>query len=853
MAKKTTSKTNNSASRTADRGKSKSTAAKKTARQPEKNVPQQTDGKKNDNHPLVPWILALIALLIIISFFINDNAVFGNYVTPALRGVFGGTVFALPVYLLLIALFWNRDRKNSYSATKYALCVANWIFLSIVVQMLTTTPEQRAFWQDASTNFLYVFYSNGEQLIGAGALGGTIGTAFESFLGYWACIILSIPLTVISFIFLCGTTPIRMIRKIAAFFGELRLPSDPDEDGQPENDEPPAPVKPATRQKPAKKEGKPPVSVDVDIDGPVMTEPKPESRVDVPIPEEERPFDYRKIFSEEKPAPAVIRESGDYEKEAELDIVPDDAQSDAAEDKPVAEHSPVNSGSTDTPPYVFPPITLLTEGGSDSFGATPSDITRTSEKLVETLASFGVRTRIINTSCGPSVTRYELQPESGVKVKAIANLADDIALHLAATSIRMECPIPGKSAVGIELPNKNVSTVRLRDLIANHVFRDSKEKLLVCLGVDVGGNPIYLNIAKMPHLLVAGATGMGKSVCINSMIVSLLYRARPDEVKLILIDPKKIEFSDYNGIPHLLVPVVTEPKKAAGTLNWAVNEMEKRFSLFAQVGARELAEYNDIIKDDPERESIPSVVIIIDELADLMMTAPDEVETSICRLAQKARAAGMHLIIGTQRPSVDVITGLIKANVPSRIACTVASQVDSRTILDMAGAEKLMGRGDMLYSPVGSLKPIRVQGAFVDGKNEVTAVCQFIKDAAGASYNEEVMSMIEQEAMMCGEKHSKRSRDDGGAADIPDKDDPMLLEAIEVAFESGTVSTSLLQRRLSLGYSRAARIVDTLERRGIVGSFDPATKKRSVLISKEQLLEMKLNAADKEREDESEH
>ena len=583
-----------------------------------------------------------------------------------------------------------------------------------------------------------------------------------------------------------------------------------------------------------------------------MTEPKPESRVDVPIPEEERPFDYRKIFSEEKPAPAVIRESGDYEKEAELDIVPDNAQSDAAEDKPVTEHSPVNSGSTDTPPYVFPPITLLTEGGSDSFGATPADITRTSEKLVETLASFGVRTRIINTSCGPSVTRYELQPESGVKVKAIANLADDIALHLAATSIRMECPIPGKSAVGIELPNKNVSTVRLRDLIANHVFRDSKEKLLVCLGVDVGGNPIYLNIAKMPHLLVAGATGMGKSVCINSMIVSLLYRARPDEVKLILIDPKKIEFSDYNGIPHLLVPVVTEPKKAAGTLNWAVNEMEKRFSLFAQVGARELAEYNDIIKDDPERESIPSVVIIIDELADLMMTAPDEVETSICRLAQKARAAGMHLIIGTQRPSVDVITGLIKANVPSRIACTVASQVDSRTILDMAGAEKLMGRGDMLYSPVGSLKPIRVQGAFVDGKNEVTAVCQFIKDAAGASYNEEVMSMIEQEAMMCGEKHSKRSRDDGGAADTSDKDDPMLLEAIEVAFESGTVSTSLLQRRLSLGYSRAARIVDTLERRGIVGSFDPATKKRSVLISKEQLLEMKLNAADKEREDESE-
>ena len=365
------------------------------------------------------------------------------------------------------------------------------------------------------------------------------------------------------------------------------------------------------------------------------------------------------------------------------------------------------------------------------------------------------------------------------------------------------------------------------------------------LGVDIGGNPVYLNIAKMPHLLVAGATGMGKSVCINSMIVSLLYHAKPDEVKLILIDPKKIEFSDYNGIPHLLVPVVTEPKKAAGTLNVAVNEMEKRFSLFAEVGARELSEYNDAIRSDPEREQLPSIVIIIDELADLMMTAPDEVETSICRIAQKARAAGIHLIIGTQRPSVDVITGLIKANVPSRIACTVASQIDSRTILDMAGAEKLMGRGDMLYAPVGSMKPLRVQGAFVDGKNEVTAVCDFVRKAAGtSSYSEEVMHMIEQEAMLCGEKHSRRGREDAGPDTGAEKDDPMLMQAIEVAFECGTVSTSLLQRRLSLGYSRAARIVDILERRGIVGSFDAATKKRALLLTKEQFLEMKLNASD---------
>jgi len=334
---------------------------------------------------------------------------------------------------------------------------------------------------------------------------------------------------------------------------------------------------------------------------------------------------------------------------------------------------------------------------------------------------------------------------------------------------------------------------------------------------------------------------MGKSVCINSIIISLLYRAHPDEVKLILIDPKRIELTDYNGIPHLMVPVINEPKKAAGTLNWACIEMEKRYSLIQEVGVRNLAEYNATVINDPEREQIPYVVIVIDELADLMMTAPDDVETSICRLAQKARAAGMHLIIGTQRPSVDVITGLIKANVPSRIAFTVASQVDSRTILDMAGAEKLMGRGDMLYYPVGAMKPMRVQGAYVDGKTEVTAITQFIKDAAGVEYDEDVMNMIEQEAKLCGVKSSKRGQAQDDDSD-DEKDDPMIISALEVAFETGNVSTSLLQRRLSLGYARAARIVDKLERRSYIGQFDASTKKRQILISKEEFLELKLNA-----------
>ena len=805
---------------------------------------------------VAPFVLGLLAVLIILSFFIEDTGFFGSAVRPVLRGLFGGGVFIIPFYLLIIAVFWKRDHTNKYSASKYALCFANWVFVSILIQMLTATPDQRAFWQPEGTNFAKVFYANGQSLIGAGVIGGTVGTAFESFIGYWASVILSAPLALISFLFVCGTTPGRMIKRIVNLFRDLRLPSDID---GPEDEAvalAPRKSERPVKEKSSRESAKANKPVDIPIDTPAP-EKAPPSRVDVPIPEEDRPFDYKQIFAEDKPSeaqpsPARIEHSdADLREEAELDLRADDLR----QDRPAPpEHEHIEPSADSAPPYVFPPLSLLTEGTSDVVGATPADIKRTSEKLVETLASFGVRTKIINTSCGPSVTRYELQPESGVKVKAIANLADDIALHLAATSIRMECPIPGKSAVGIELPNKTVTTVRLHDLIANSVFRDSKEKLLVCLGVDIGGNPVYLNIAKMPHLLVAGATGMGKSVCINSMIISLLYHAKPDEVKLILIDPKKIEFSDYNGIPHLLVPVVTEPKKAAGTLNVAVREMENRFSLFADVGARELNEYNEAIRNDPEREQLPSIVIIIDELADLMMTAPDEVETSICRIAQKARAAGIHLIIGTQRPSVDVITGLIKANVPSRIACTVASQIDSRTILDMAGAEKLMGRGDMLYAPVGSMKPLRVQGAFVDGKTEVTAVCKFVRDAVGTSvnYNEEVIQMIEQEAMLCGEKHTKRSREDIGADTGAEKDDPMLMQAIEVAFECGTVSTSLLQRRLSLGYSRAARIVDILERRGIVGSFDAATKKRALLLTKEQFLEMKLNASDKQKEKDGE-
>ena len=487
---------------------------------------------------------------------------------------------------------------------------------------------------------------------------------------------------------------------------------------------------------------------------------------------------------------------------------------------------------------------LTADTGNGMGGPSGAEVERTSRKLEEVLASFNVKAKVINSTYGPTVTRYELQPETGVRVKAISNLADDIALHLAATAVRIE-NIPGKAAVGVEIPNKATSTVRLRGLIDNALFRDNKSRLFCSLGEDVAGSPVYLDIAKMPHLLVAGATGQGKSVCINSLIISLLYRNHPNDVKLILIDPKTVEFSDYKDIPHLLVPVINDPKNAAGTLNWACSEMEKRYRLIQEVGARDLMGYNNAVANDPERELMPQIVIFIDEFADLMMTAPDDVETSVCRLAQKARAAGIHLVIGTQRPSVDVITGLIKANIPSRIALTTTSAVDSRTILDMTGAEKLLGKGDMLYYPVGAMKPIRVQGAFVDGKGEVAAVTQFIKEAAQAQYDDAIMQQIEQEAKLCGMKGKKGAAAAAEADDGDDKTDPMFMDAIEVAIESGTVSTSLLQRRLSLGYARAARIIDKMERRGYIGEFDAATKKRNILITREQFAELKLNGETK--------
>ena len=456
-------------------------------------------------------------------------------------------------------------------------------------------------------------------------------------------------------------------------------------------------------------------------------------------------------------------------------------------------------------------------------------------KLEETLMSFGVEAKILQVTKGPSVTRFELQPKAGIKVSKIVNLADDIALGLAAKGVRIEAPIPGKSAIGIEVPNKEQTPVFFREIVESKEFLDNKFKVACALGKDITGKAVVTDLSKMPHVLIAGATGSGKSVCINTLIVSILYKYSPDEVKLLMVDPKVVELNVYNGIPHLLIPVVTDPKKAAGALAWAVQEMDNRYNLFAQKGVRDLKGYNAMA----EKEGIgtlPQIVIIIDELADLMMVAAKEVEDSICRLAQKARAAGMHLIIATQRPSVDVITGIIKANIPSRIAFAVSSQVDSRTILDQVGAEKLLGKGDMLFYPSGAPKPVRVQGAFVSDE-EVEKIVSFVKSNGVATYNEDILETIEN-----GNKTDKEISQD---QDPDDDTDPFLMDAIDVVVETGQASTSFIQRKFKVGYARAGRIIDQMEERGVISGYQ-GSKPRQVLMSLEKLQELKMGTNSEE-------
>ena len=508
------------------------------------------------------------------------------------------------------------------------------------------------------------------------------------------------------------------------------------------------------------------------------------------------------------------------------------ASEQAAAQTPVEDAEPV-----DTFQYQYPPIELFERSPDESDPTAQDELKANAQKLVDTLESFGVRTRVLDISRGPAVTRYEVQPMAGVKISRITSLADDIALNLAVADVRMEAPIPGKPAVGIEVPNHKRQAVYIRSIFESQSFLRMSSPLGIALGKDIAGVAQVADLCKMPHLLIAGSTGSGKSVCVNSIIMSLVFRSSPEDVKLLLIDPKVVELAEYNGIPHLLMPVVTEPKKAAGALGSAVQEMERRYRMFAENNVRDIKSFNKLAAERPDLEKMPYIAIVIDELADLMMVVGKDVEDSICRIAQKARAAGMHLIVATQRPSVDVITGLIKANIPSRIAFAVSSQVDSRTILDGAGAEKLLGQGDMLFMPVGAPKPTRIQGTFVRDE-EISRVLDFIKSSATVQYDEAMIEAMEKHAIQDGKKGSSSADSD------EDSDsDPMFKQAVEVVIDAGQASTSLLQRRCKLGYARAARIMDEMEQKGVIGPYEGA-KPRAVLISRQQWLEMQMNQPD---------
>ena len=797
--------------------KSQKSAPAKT----EKNSKKQTKIKA-DRSELIRWGIGFFAFFMILTFIPAMNTGWlGGPAATFLKGLFGPMYYVLPILILMVVIMWGRDHENNVAGVKYLLYVLEFIFISLVIQVAVADS-------DMAINQLYF---SGIELKSAGLISGSVALLFTSILGNVPSLILAILGIFVCTVLLCGATPKDTVMAIVNYFRDMfeRIREEREMEEEEEEEITPAPVRERKRKKNDE-------FMEYEDEPEIVFDDEPPFDTDESPISEELPDD---PMAEPEQAPVtVIEEAPEAEPENEMPPV-------LFEDEDEEE---LSLDPIEDTPYVFPTLDLLKSDDGANTRPSAADIARTSRRLEEILASFNVKAKVIDTTFGPTVTRYELRPETGVKVKAISNLAEDLALHLAAPAIRIES-IPGKAAVGIEVPNKNTSMVRLRRLIDTAEFRDHKSRLYAALGEDVAGNPVYLDIAKMPHLLVAGATGQGKSVCINSLILSLLYRNHPSDVKLILIDPKTVEFSDFKDIPHLLVPVINDPKNAAGTLNWACSEMENRYKTMQEVGARDLMGYNAIIEGDPERQKLPQIVIFIDEFADLMMTAPDDVETSVCRLAQKARAAGMHLVIGTQRPSVDVITGLIKANIPSRIALTTTSAIDSRTIIDQAGAEKLLGRGDMLYYPVGALKPLRVQGTFVDDKTEVKAVTQFIKEAAHAQYDESIINLIAEEAKRCGMK-GKKGASEPVAEDANEKMDPMFLDAVEVAIECGTVSTSLLQRRLSLGYARAARIVDRMQARGYISEFDAATKKRSVLITREQLAELRLNGESKEGEDE---
>ncbi len=742
---------------------------------------------KKKNNKLDLQVVTLIVASILLAIVIYTKAGYiGETLSPVLGGIMGWIKYIIPLGTFAIAIFLACDEDKD-NFTKKILQYA--VFLLCITTVITVIQ----IWQgklsiaEGFEKSIEQAYKNGSKNIGGGAVGAICAIGLINLVDKIGAIIIAIGVAVIDSIFLFGIKPAELLKEYVENRNERKQEAKAQRMEQ--------------RKLRANKE--------------IISKEKEEKKKKQKIMPEDN------IVTEDQINIKIANTNN--EEQTSLFKKQEEIKEDKSKEILTLEHALTVEDEN----YEFPTVDFLTPGKSATKMGKKA-VTDTANKLQKTLYSFGVSAKVENVSVGPTITRYELKPAEGVRVSKIANLADDIALSLAAETIRIEAPIPGKQAVGIEIPNKEKEVVHLRDIIDSNEFKSAKSKLSFALGKNAAGEAIVTDIAKMPHVLIAGSTGSGKSVCINTLITSIIYKSKPSEVKLVMVDPKVVELSVYNGIPHLLIPVVTDPKKAAGALAWAVQEMVNRYHLFAEKNVRDIAGYNEALEKEGAEGKLPQIVIIIDELADLMMVAKNDVEDAICRLAQMARAAGMHLVIATQRPSVDVITGIIKANIASRISFAVTSQVDSRTILDSAGAEKLLGKGDMLFFPTGVLKPIRIQGAFVsDG--EVEKIVSFLKENGGPTYSEDVLEKIE------------RANTTDKELDEQDEDelDPFLMEAIDTVVDLGQASASFIQRRFKVGYARAGRIIDQMEARGIISGYE-GSKPRQVLVSKEQWQELKM-------------
>ena len=828
-------------------------------------------------HEIMGLILFAFGILALFSFiFTKSMGVFGGAVTNVLLGFLGLTAYICPFILIVygIAMIFKKN-SHIFNLRVIYLCILI-ILISAFLQVAIFNYDEYAGRNIFSS--LSNFYSEGTKINGGGVLGGLLSLPFLMTFQVLGTIIILTTISIIDIILLTNVSMAAFLRNVSAFFSlkikasnenrrlrkaeRLKEQEAEEEDNEIDaliNEDASASKKKIINFKIERENRKNKVPKRLGVDEPVVDENTEEIAEAVIENEQDEEFSVSFTGFNELADELVISDIKgtslgydnnninnsilDTDTDTDIDTTiaslansTDKVQPTQTEIENVQDDEEIVIPSTEIVKpliYNYPSLDLLDESKDDisNVKALKNSALEGAKKLEDTLKSFGVEARVINISRGPAVTRYEIQPSPGVKVSKIVNLSDDIALNLAAAGVRIEAPIPGKAAVGIEVPNKEMSAVYLKDILESKEFINHSSKLAFSVGKDISGETVVADIGKMPHLLVAGATGSGKSVCINSLIMSILFKASPEEVKLLMVDPKVVELGIYNGIPHLLIPVVTDPKKAAGALNWAVQEMVNRYKLFADKGVRDLKGYNAMLRTNNEQGILPEVVIIVDELADLMMVAPNDVEDAICRLAQMARAAGMHLVIATQRPSVDVITGVIKANIPSRISFAVSSQVDSRTILDMGGAEKLLGRGDMLFYPVGEPKPIRVKGSFVSD-TEVERVVEFIKTQGYTSYDENIIEKI----------NDSSTGNDSNAGD----NDALLNQAIDMVVDAGQASVSLVQRKFKVGYSRAARIIDQMEARNIVGRFE-GSKPRQVLISKQQWMEMQMNEQDKQK------